>query len=227
MEENLISIIIPIYNESKIIEKTIEMLEPFKDKAEILFVDGGSTDDTLAKIPKGYKVINSPKGRAVQMNMGAKASSGNVLFFLHGDSELPSDAISEINRVMKEYDFGCFGIGFHTIDPIMKICQFISNHRIIDRKVVFGDQGIFIKRELFEKVGGFPGIPIMEDYEFSLRLKKLNIPIGRTKHKIYTSDRRFKPGRKLIIMWQMNRLRAMYRKGYDINILADMYKDVR
>lgn len=222
-----ISVIIPIYNEEKTIQSFLRTLEPVKQKAEIIFVDGGSTDGTLSLIPEEYKVLNGTKGRAWQMNLGADNSSGDVLFFLHCDSEIPEDSIEQIEKVMKEYQVGCFGIAFHSKNFWMKCCQVISNHRIKDRKVMFGDQGIFIRRELFFRVGGFPLLPIMEDYQFSLTLKEMGVKIGITKKRIYTSDRRFVKGRRLRVMWRMNRLRAMYRKGVNIEEIARLYKDVR
>ncbi len=222
-----VSIIIPIYNEETTIRKLIRSLEPVKEKAEILFVDGGSTDRTLQMIPEGYPVLQGAKGRARQMNLGAKKSSGDVLFFLHCDSELPADAIEQIKAVMGKYRAGCFGIAFHSKNIWMKCCQIISNHRIKDRKVMFGDQGIFIQRKLFFEIGGFPDLPIMEDYQFSLTLKEMGVRPGIAGKRIYTSDRRFARGGRLRVMWKMNRLRAMYRRGVDIEKIADLYRDVR
>lgn len=222
-----VSIIIPIYNEETTIRKLMRSLEPVKEKAEILFVDGGSTDRTLQMIPEGYPVLQGAKGRARQMNLGAKKSSGDVLFFLHCDSELPADAIEQIKAVMGKYRAGCFGIAFHSNNIWMKCCQIISNHRIKDRKVMFGDQGIFIQRKLFFEIGGFPDLPIMEDYQFSLTLKEMGVRPGIAGKRIYTSDRRFARGGRLRVMWKMNRLRAMYRRGVDIEKIADLYRDVR
>lgn len=148
-----ISIIIPTYNEESTIERLMETLEPLNERCEILFVDGGSTDGTLALLKDRYPVIQSPKGRAKQMNMGAEESSGDVLFFLHCDSEVPPTALEEIETVMKKYRAGCFGIAFHSYNFFMFTCRVISNHRIKDRKVMFGDQGIFIDRKLFFEVG--------------------------------------------------------------------------
>ena len=166
----MVSVIIPIYNEEKTIGTFLKTLEPVKGKAEIIFVDGGSTDATLSLIPEDYRVLKSPKGRARQMNLGADKSRGDVLFFLHCDSEIPQDAVEQIEHVMGKYQAGCFGIAFHSKNIWMKCCQIISNRRIKDRKVMFGDQGIFIRRRLFFQIGGFPELPIMEDYQFSLTL---------------------------------------------------------
>jgi hypothetical protein len=111
----------------------------------------------------------------------------------------------------------------------MFTCRVISNHRIKDRNVVFGDQGIFIDRKLFFDIGMFPEIPIMEDYQFSLNLKERGEKIGITRKRIYTSDRRFPEGTipKLKEMWKMNRLRKKYRDGVDIETISKMYEDVR
>ena len=92
---------------------------------------------------------------------------------------------------------------------------------------MFGDQGIFIRRKLFFEIGGFPLLPIMEDYQLSLTLKELGVRIGVAKKRIYTSDRRFQEGGRLRVMWRMNRMRSMYRKGVDIEEISEAYKDVR
>jgi hypothetical protein len=94
---------------------------------------------------------------------------------------------------------------------------------------MFGDQGIFVDRTLFLEVGMFPELPIMEDYQFSLTLKEKGIPIGMTRQRIYTSDRRFPASTigKLRIMWKMNRLRKLYREEVPIDVISESYRDVR
>ncbi|KIR01984.1 Glycosyl transferase, family 2 [Lachnospiraceae bacterium TWA4] len=222
-----ISIIVPIYNE----EKTIEALQQqlIWLPCEIIFVDGGSTDKTLEKIWPEFHVISGVKGRAAQMNVGAIASSGDVLFFLHCDSELPPHALEQIREVMRDYEAGCFGIAFHSKNFFMWTCRVISNHRAKYRRLPFGDQGIFIDSDLFFMAGMFPEIPIMEDYQFSLKLKEWGVKFGMTRKRIYTSDRRFPKGTipKLKVMWQMNRLRKDYREGVDIDKISAKYKDIR
>lgn len=229
MRTSRISIIVPIYNEEKTIEKLLESLKGLKDRCEIILVDGGSTDRTLEYISSDFRLLHSEKGRAKQMNLGAAESTGDILFFLHCDSELPERPLAHIRSVMKDYRVGCFGIAFHSWNFFMFTCRVISNHRIKDRNVVFGDQGIFIDRKLFFDAGMFPEIPIMEDYQLSLRLKGRGEKIGMAKKRIYTSDRRFPQGTvpKLREMWKMNRLRKKYRDGMDIEMIAEMYEDVR
>lgn len=224
-----ISVIIPVYNEAETIERLQEQLFPIKDRCEILFVDGGSTDGTQAKIRPEFRLLHSEKGRARQMNTGARASHGEILFFLHCDSELPPRPLEEIRRVMAAHRAGCFGIAFHSLHFFMLTCRVISNHRIKDRKIMFGDQGIFVERELFFEAGMFPELPVMEDYQFSLTLKKMGVQLGMARRRIYTSDRRFPKGTipKLKLMWKMNRLRKMYRDQVPAETIAKLYRDVR
>ena len=163
------------------------------------------------------------------MNYGAKRSSGDVLFFLHCDSELPEKPLQEIRRVMRDFRAGCFGVAFHSWNFFMFTCRAISNHRIKDRKVMFGDQGIFLERELFFEAGMYPEIPVMEDYQLSLVLKEKGVKLGMCRKRIYTSDRRFPKGTipKLELMWKMNRLRKMYRDGVPAEKISRLYEDVR
>lgn len=229
LKKQKISVIVPVYNEETTIEKLQEQLLPLQKNCEIIFVDGGSTDATISMIDPSFKILRSPKGRANQMNLGARESKGDILFFLHSDSELPKKPLEEIREVMKDYEAGCFGIAFHSRQFFMWTCRVISNHRIKDRKVMFGDQGIFITRELFFEAGMFPNLPIMEDYQFSLTLKEMGVKLGIARHRIYTSDRRFpkKTIPQLKVMWKMNRLRKMYRDGVPIETISKLYRDVR
>lgn len=224
-----ISVIVPIYNEEKTILSIQDQLEPLRGKCEILLVDGGSTDRTLEFIRPHFKVIHSKKGRALQMNAGAMKSRGDILFFLHCDSELPQRPLAHIRRVMRDHEAGCFGIAFHSWNFFMFTCRVISNHRVKDRKVMFGDQGIFVDRGLFFDAGMFPEIPVMEDYQFSLTLKEMGVRLGMAGRRIYTSHRRFPKGTipKLKLMWKMNRLRKMYRDHVPIERINEMYRDVR
>ena len=224
LRQSKISIIIPCYKEGDTLSNMEEQLRPYKKKVEILFADGGEN-----YFSGEYKVVPCPKGRAKQMNTAAKTASGDILFFLHCDSILPKGFLEEIREALRKTPVACFGIRFSPSTPLMTICSFISNHRVYDRKVMFGDQGIFLGRELFFQMGGFPDLPLMEDYQFSLNLKSRGIPMGLCKKRLITSQRRFSGSffHKLWIMWKMNRLRARYRKGEEIDALAKEYRDIR
>lgn len=224
-----VSVIIPVYNEEKTIDRLLVQLEPYRDQAEIVFVDGGSSDATLEHIGDEFKVIQSEKGRGCQMNAGAEVSHGDILFFLHCDSILPDDFITQIRKVMAHSDWGCFGVRFPSMNFFMLTNRIISNHRANVRGIPFGDQGIFVDRLLFEEAGGFCELPVMEDYEFSLRMKKNRYHPGMTSKRITTSPRRYGQGTKNIIktefdMWNMRRL---FRKGVCAEEIAKDYKDIR
>ena len=229
-ENKSIAIIIPTYNEEETIVSLMNQLKGIKDRCEIVFVDGGSTDNTIKLIEESkFRLLHSKKGRNNQMNLGALSVEADILFFLHCDSVLPPHPLEEILDLMEEHRAGCFGIAFKSLSPLMFICRYISNHRVFDRKVMFGDQGIVIDRDLFMEIGMYPDLPIMEDYQLSLTLKEKGVKLGMARHRIYTSARRFKGGpiRKLRLMWKMNRLRAKYRRGVNIEEISAMYKDVR
>lgn len=221
-----ISIIIPVYNEALIINKLIDNLEQFRDHCEIIFVDGGSNDGTDRIIEKKYKLFYSPKrGRSYQMNYGASLSKGNILLFLHADSLLPDDAPGQIHRIIhRGYKVGCFKIKFDSKNILMKICGFMSNLRIKLRNIAFGDQGIFIIKSYFYKLGGFAEIPLMEDYQLSIDIKADREKIALTRTKIETSERRFVKKGRFRTMIKMQRLQYMYRRGKDINTIANLYK---
>lgn len=223
-----ISLIIPIYNEISKIDQCIENLSLIKDSAEIIFADGGSSDDTLSHIPEGFTVISCPKGRARQMNYAASKANGDILWFSHCDSVLPASGPGEIlEAVSKGARFGCFHIGFDYDGPFMQCNTFNSNLRAKRLHIAFGDQGIFMTKELFESCGGFPDLPIMEDYELSRRMRKQKIKLHVMPSSIITSGRRYTGQFPLITMWQMFYLRCLYVMGVDIEEISRRYKDIR
>lgn len=224
-----ISIIVPVYNEENKIPKFINDIEKnLGDNlkfCEIIFVDGSSTDKTREKI-FNYKVIKSKKGRGYQLKKGVENVSCEVIFFLHIDSILPDNFFEEIFYVLKNYEVGFLGIKFDDTNLLMKICAFLSNQRA-KGGIVFGDQGLFIRKNLLEKIGNIKEIPIMEDYEFSLRLKKYlqenKQKIGQTRNKITTSSRYFKKNGIIRTMIKMQFLRYKFRKGKNIEEIYNEY----
>ncbi len=222
-----ITMILPVYNESKAIKAMMDQLDVLPGNWEVLFSDGGSKDDTIQKIGTRYRCLKSPKGRASQMNHGAANANSEILWFVHCDSRLPIDAYEQIlHAVESGAQWGCFHIGFDYHGPFMGCNTFFSNRRA-QKGIAFGDQGIWIKKDLFDAVGGFPELPIMEDYEFSLRLQQRGIPICQLPGTIITSGRRYEKRFPLITMWQMFYLRCLYRRGVDIQEIARRYRDIR
>lgn len=224
-----LSIVVPIYNEERVIDRLLDQLRPLRETCEVILVDGGSTDGTLARIDDAFTVIRAPKGRGGQLNAGARAATGAVLLFLHADSVLPLDPVGEIERVMRTHRVGCFGVRFEPSSPLMRICAALSNFRCYVRRIMFGDQGIFIERALFLEVGGFPDLPLMEDYRFSLDLRRRGLRPGATRGRITTSARRFgtTTRSRLRTMMRMAHLRRLYRRGAPIEEIARRYGEAR
>lgn len=235
----LISVIVPVYNEAGIIDSLTDQLKRCGDEAEIIFVDGGSTDDTLEKLERAaadaeesgtsFRIIKTEKGRGIQLNRGAMESSGDILFFLHCDCRLPDDFISEIRACTAEHPYGCFGLRFDSRNFFMLTNRLISNHRAWSRGLPFGDQGVFMDRKLFFDLGMYPDIPFMEDYEFALRTRRLGMRPARTRRRILSSGRRYGNGTLSIVQTELRmwNLRRLYRKGRSAEDLSSYYNDVR
>lgn len=219
-----ISVIIPILNEEDEIEALLRNLKGAGEGFEVIFADGGSTDRTNEIIGKSHKIISSEKGRSKQMNAGAKSACGSIFFFLHADSRLPYGFCTEINKIFESGGMaGCFPIKFDSSAPLLSICAYMSNARARFRQIAFGDQGLFITRELFEDLGGFPEIPLMEDYMMS-ELIAQRTKIMLAEKYITTSARRFEKHGILRTMWLMQKLQYLYRKGVSTDILAEIYR---
>lgn len=225
----VISIIVPILNEEKTIKVLLDNVAVFdKNHYDLIFADGGSTDKTLEIIGERFAVINCPRGRGAQCNFAARTAKGDILFFLHADSRVSADVLSRINRAVdKGAQWGCLKLRFDDPHILMFIGAFLSNLRVRRSGVVFGDQGILITKYLFDRLGGFHNLPLMEDYQFSLNLKRLGIPPIQIDSQVTTSARRFQTGSRLRTGLKMYRLRHMYRKGVSMEVIRNMYKDIR
>lgn len=223
----MISIVIPVYNEERALPALLTRLDSVEGEGEVLFTDGGSTDGTL-ELLTGRRVVKGAKGRAEQCNRAAAEASGDVLFFLHCDSVIAPDALRRIRAAVdKGARWGCLTLRFDDPGFSYWLGGHVSNLRVRWGHIAFGDQGIFMTRALFRQTGGFPELPIMEDYELSLRLKQKKIYPVQVKSPIITSSRRFHEGGAFRVTWEMQRLRAMYRRGVDIGAISRAYRDVR
>jgi len=171
----LISIIIPTLNEADVIKATIARL-PGSEKVEILVVDGGSRDNTveIAKTLGARVLINAPS-KAGQMNTGAAEARGEILLFLHADTRLPSNFEEKVMAAVSRDGIcaGAFTLGIDSKAWSLRFIERVANWRARIFKLPYGDQALFVCRELFFEIGGFPDYPIMEDFEFIRRLKKI------------------------------------------------------
>ena len=232
----MISIIIPTLNEEIIIESTLENLRTHirNTPHEIIVSDGGSRDKTVTIAEKFALVIKSEKGKAIQLNEGAKRAAGDILFFVQADTTIPQGALEAIElKIYKQgYDGGGFSNVFSEHNKKIKTLGRILNFRIFTNDhqrnlIFFGDNGIFCKREVFDKLGGYKLIPIMEDYDFSKRMRDRFKSVRILDPKLIMSSRRFiKDGFvKTRLLWII--IKRLYQLGISPYFLAKLYKDVR
>jgi rSAM/selenodomain-associated transferase 2 len=177
----MISVIIPTYNEARALPATLERLTTAAARHEVIVVDGGSTDATcdIAQTFPGLRVISAPKGRASQMNVGAQLARGECLLFLHADTLLPEGALQKLDAlcaVGAECEAGGFRHRFSGHDWRLTAISWLHNLRCRVTRVFYGDQAMFVRRELFWRLGGFPQRPILEDLLFSEQLKRATRP---------------------------------------------------
>ncbi len=187
-----ISIIIPVLNEAARIASVIKQIEK-TEEIEIIVVDGLSVDHTVEVASSlGVNVISTPKGRAIQMNTGAKIASGEILLFLHADTELPKGFVALVQDALNQPNViaGAFELKIEGKHRGLRLIEKLVSLRSHFLQLPYGDQALFIKAETFNKFGGFPELPIMEDFEFINRLKRYGkikiLPVS-----VITSGRRW------------------------------------
>ncbi|MBM4127815.1 MAG: glycosyltransferase [Nitrospira sp.] len=228
-----ISVIIPTLNEHGILAKTLTHTASL-DFHEIIVVDGGSTDLTIptaqafcADTPN-TQLMTSPQGRARQMNEGAKASRGDVLLFLHADTQLPEDTGQVIRSTFADPTVvgGRFDVRFDSSSLWSRIIGSFMNYRSRLTGIATGDQALFVRRQIFDQLGGFAEIPLMEDIDFTRRLKQAG-RIAALTNTVTTSFRRWEtqgPLRTILLMWT---LRFLYWTGVSPQRLHRFYATIR
>jgi rSAM/selenodomain-associated transferase 2 len=222
-----LSIIVPMLNEAAQLPELLAQLRSLQQaNCEIILVDGGSSDGSTEPLTaEGYRVLHTPPGRALQMNTGAARSGGEVLLFLHADTRLPEGAIKAIDDalVSSGRHWGRFDVRISGRPLMLKVIAWLMNRRSCLTGVATGDQAIFVRRDLFERVHGFPPQPLMEDIELSKRLRAVSPPVC-INMPVTTSGRRWESRgvwRTIFLMW---RLRWAYWRGTDAAELARLYR---
>ncbi len=221
-----ISIIIPVLNEAGQIIDTLKSLEHYRQQGhEVIIVDGGSSDGTLAVAePFVDTTLSCKAGRAVQMNQGIAAAKGDVLLFLHADTQLPADAISSMIAVIEDgYFWGRFNVRLSGNHLMFRLIERLMNLRSCITGVATGDQAIFVSRESIDIIGDYPQLPLMEDVVFSKKLRSLGWP-ACIKRQVVTSSRRWEEQgilRTMLLMW---RIRLLFFLGVSADKLAKQYK---
>ncbi len=221
-----IALIIPTYNEARELPDLLEHLLHWKKQGiDIIIVDGGSQDNSVEIIKAiGFNVIETNKGRAKQMNVGAWSTEAKLLVFLHADTRLPDNVKSLLEKEIHnpESRWGRFDLKIVGRSLGLPIVSFFVNLRSRLTSIATGDQAIFVKRNVFESVGGFKDQPLMEDIELSKSLKGISRPKCLTA-KVTTSGRRWDKYGLLKTIWLMWSLRWDYWKGVSPEQLAKRY----
>jgi rSAM/selenodomain-associated transferase 2 len=223
-----ISVVIPALNEERTIAASLRALMRLAPH-EIIVVDGGS-DDRTAEICAsfGVRVLESDRGRARQMNFGARHASGEALLFLHADSRLPQTALADIAAALCDPRClgGRFDVELEGSHPMLKIIAALINARSRATRVGTGDQAIFVRRPVFERLGGYPDIPLMEDIALCRALKRLGA-VACLRSRVVTSARRWESDgvwRTILRMWV---LKLLYLAGVPPARLKQFYADTR
>jgi len=217
-----LSVVIPTLNEAPGIRAALEALAPLRGRGhEVIVVDGGSSDATV-QLARGLcdQLLTSSPGRALQMNAGARAASGDALLFLHADTSLPEGADALILDSLKIHDWGRFDVRIEGRHPLLGIVACAMNLRSRITGIATGDQAIFVRREAFR---GFPEIALMEDIAFSRGMKRRGRP-ACLRATVLTSGRRWASRgvlRTIVLMWS---LRLLYFLGAPPERLARFYK---
>ncbi|MBE0488094.1 MAG: TIGR04283 family arsenosugar biosynthesis glycosyltransferase [Halomonas sp.] len=224
-----LSLIMPVLDEASTIAATLDSLQPLIQRGvEVIVVDGGSRDDTAAlAAPLCTRVIEASPGRARQMNQGAAAARGDRLLFLHADTRLPPGADRLIDGALAgRHCWGRFDVCLEGTPRLLSVIAAAMNQRSRLTGIATGDQALFMTREAFEAVGGFPEQPLMEDIEMSRRLKRRSSP-ACLRQRVVSSGRRWERQGAWATIRLMWALRWRYWRGESPERLAREYRHVR
>lgn len=227
MRQTRLSVIIPALDEQAQIGRLLLDLSGLRSAGhEVILVDGGSRDETLTiAAPLVDRAIKAPCGRASQMNAGAAQAIGDVLWFVHADTRVPPDAGERLLQACRAgHLWGRFDVRLSGRSPALRVIEGLMNLRSRLTGIATGDQGIFVTRAAFERAGGFPAIPLMEDIALSRALRRRARPHCIRRPLLQTSSRRWEERgilRTVLLMW---RLRLAYALGAAPADLAERYR---
>ena len=224
-----LSVIVPMLNEAPAIARTLEAIRTGAPQAEIIVVDGGSTDDSSEIAHTRCDVfVEAPRGRALQMNSGAARALGDVLVFVHADTIVPTTFAADIETALADSEIvgGRFDVCLDDDHPLCRLIGALISIRSRITRTGTGDQAIFARRKIFETLGGFPDLPICEDLDFARRLKRAG-RVACLRSEVITSARRWKKGGIMRTVLRMWIIRSLYLAGVSPVRLARMYSDVR
>lgn len=222
----VISVIIPVWQEAAGIVNALQALEPLRKSGhEVIVVDGGSDDGTRERAARHCdQVLISSRGRAVQMNVGAASARGEVLLFLHADTQLPEGAAGHLAEFFQSSrQWGRFDVRLSGERRLFQMIAWFMNRRSRLTGIATGDQAMFVRRSTFDAFGGFANIPLMEDVEFSGRLKLASRPYCIS-DPVVTDSRRWQTHGAWRTIWLMWRLRWRYWRGEAPDELAKVYR---
>jgi rSAM/selenodomain-associated transferase 2 len=231
MAKTQFSMIIPVLHESHRINHLIDHLNGLEgDKGrEIIVVDGSPERDTLEAIRSKQVIkIASEKGRAQQMNAGATVAKGEILIFLHVDTELPKGAFSKIASVMNQdaYVGGAFALGIKSDKFVYRVLEYWVSVRCRLTRIPYGDQAIFIRSKYFNKIGGYNDIPLMEDVELMRRIRAAGDEIYIIPDRVVTSPRRWEQEGFMYVNLRNTAQLTLYYLGFSPKTFARLYKNI-
>jgi rSAM/selenodomain-associated transferase 2 len=219
------SVIVPVFNEASLIRPFLAHLRQRAPGAEIIVADGESTDGT-ADLAAGFcdRLVSSKRGRGRQMNAGAHAARGDILWFVHADAELPLQCLDEIARIMKNPNIagGYFRIRLPGA-PVYRLTDSFAHYAGMLLRMRCGDHGIFCRRTAFVAVGGFPEVPLMEDVELFRRLHRCG-RVVHSKKRIVVSPRRYEAIGRARLTFAYGFIATLYAFGVSPSMLARIYK---
>jgi len=224
----MISVIIPIYNEERILSTDPVRFANLSHHTELIFVDGRSIDRSIEIARRHGKVLQSEKGRAIQMNFGAKQAKNDILLFLHADNIVSPESLENIEKEIQQDGVmgGCLTQRIDKKGLIFRLIEMQGNIRARMTRVFYGDQGIFVRKDIFFHLGGFPDVSIFEDVLFSRKLRREGKTVVLL-DKIMASPRRWEKRGIIKTMIMFSTLLAMFKMGFPLERIKALYEDLR